>query len=97
MLQCGLSPGGATLALVDDSSGQLRVGYDSFDLMFSVHRRLNKYFWLSAGAGWSGFGSFSINGSHTNLKVDLDRSPMWTVRLALRPPKPTIPEPAAGK
>jgi hypothetical protein len=86
MFQFGLSPAGATLGGSRDGQ-QLHVGFASWNLLFSAHHQLTKSLWLSAGAGWSGFGSFTITSAGaTELKQHLDRGPVFSVQLALRPP-----------
>jgi hypothetical protein len=89
LFQFGLSPAGAKLGAANHPE-QLRVGYDSWNALFSAHRRLKGMLWVSAGVGWSGFGSaFLSTRGHLALKHDLDRGPVVTLRFALRPTSPT--------
>ncbi len=92
MFQLGLAPAGATLGGSRDGQ-QLKIGFSSWNLMLSAHRQLTKSLWLSAGAGWSGFGSFSISGDgDSELEHKLDRGPVFSIQLALRPKTaPAVP------
>jgi hypothetical protein len=87
MFQLGFSPAGVALAASRDGE-RLQVGYDSWNLVFSAHRRISKMLWLSAGAGWSGFGSFTISsGGRATLTSKLDRGAVWSLQLSVRPPR----------
>ena len=91
--QFGLSPAGATLA-TSYHRNRLRVGYDSWTLQLSAHRQVSTYLWVSGGVGWSGFGSFTItSGRQTYLQQHLQRGPVWSLQLSVRPPKPSRQNP----
>jgi hypothetical protein len=85
MFQVGLSPADATLASAPD--GSLHVSYTSWNLLFSVHRRLARNYWVSANAGWSGIGNFAVStDGHTETKYDLRRDLVWSLQISFRPP-----------
>jgi hypothetical protein len=95
MFQVGLMPAEAALANGQNAS-DLRISYDSWNLQFSAHRRLTSAFWISVAAGWSGFGSFSVNSNgNSQVNNDLKRSLVWTVQVSFRPStNPRVPREA---
>jgi len=96
MFMCGLAPAGATLGTSRDGQ-KLEVGFSSWNLVFSAHRRLTNVLWLSAGVGWSGLGSFTLTSEgDTELKHKLDRGPVLTLQLSLRPPLALSAQPGDG-
>lgn len=92
MFQLGLLPAGATLT-TSQTGRDLRVSYDSWNLMFSANRRISTSWWISAAVGWSSLSSFSIDSSgDSEISDDLKRGVLCTLQISLRPP--TNPRPS---
>jgi hypothetical protein len=96
MLQLGMSPADGILASTKDGRG-VRLSYSSWSLQFLAHHRLAGEVWLSAGVGWSGLGSFTVESDgNTKLDRDLSRGLMWSVQISLRPPTKGPARPAGS-
>ncbi len=61
------------------------VVYGNYNLMASMGVRLNKYLWLTAGVGASGFRSLQINHGGANLDIAVKSSPVFMISLEMRP------------
>ncbi|HET7536109.1 MAG TPA: hypothetical protein VFJ90_06630 [Candidatus Didemnitutus sp.] len=86
MFQLGLLPAEATLTTGQEGRN-LRVSYDSWNLMFSANRRLSNVCWVTAAVGWASLASFSIDSSgNSGINNDLKRGVLWTLQVSLRPP-----------
>jgi hypothetical protein len=47
--------------------------------------RLNKYLWLNAGAGATGFRSLQVSNDGLELHTDIKSSPVFMISLQFRP------------
>ncbi len=86
MLHAGFVPAGSKWS-VEANGDRSTLAFGGWNLMAGGEYRLNRFMWLSAGVGVSGFRSFQLSGDgDADMEVKVDRDPIFSMALNFRPP-----------